>query len=790
MSEPDRQFLTDEELCTAIDSAEERAYGSNVSSLSSDLAAQRAALISLYLGENVDPSDEGSNAVDRTVFETIQGILPPLCRIFASGDDLVQLEPVSEADVAQAAQETAYLNWLVTNTQPWFELFLEWATDALMAPNAYFLVYRDRKRTVDIEKYEGQTRQGLALLLNDPNVQLISSRSYVANDLPPEPALDPNGQPIIQIVVDPMSGQQVPQPVMQPAMLYDVAIRRVSDDKKLCIRVLPPERVKVDQQTYSWRINDSCNFFEYYEEVTISDLRSQGFDIPDDISDGEDPSTPEDESRDQYGESRLDSYSNPDPSMRKVIARMVWIRVDADGDGIAELLQVLRVGQRILYKEEVSRIPVASGASCPLPHRHPGMPTAQQVADVQIIKTEMLRQGLNNIYLSNNPQKVLNEQFVNIEDALVSRPGSVIRSTDISQIRHETPPFVFPQTVEGLEYMNHIAQNRAGVNAGMANIDSSSLTNVQPGTIGQISSIAAEKVVQIARILAFGIEDLFAIVHEQALKMGHKKQSIRISGTWTEVDPGSWKRRDSFKICVAFAAGNKDAQINRLMAVAQKQEAALIAGIPVVTPENYYTTLTELTKAIDFTAVGRFWTAPQKMPPKPPPPPPEGLVKTHLDNQSREKIKAAELAQAERESIRKAEIDKYTVDANNGLEIIHKRIELGHDAAIEELKASHSAILETLKKKLEVDNSNVSKAVSEASQSISKQGMSIADMQGTLEKALKHVEQVGKVATAKRRLRKNDKGEVDGIDLVDNDGVVIASHKAIKDKTGRVVGME
>jgi hypothetical protein len=779
--------MTDAELISVIDDAEARSYGS-IASGSSEIANLRSTIISLFLGENLEPSDEGSNATDRTVFEIVQGILPSLCRIFANGEDVVTLDPVSEADIPQAKQETSYMNWLVTTTMPWFELFLEWATDALLAPNSYFLVYRDRKRTVDIDRYEGQTREGLALLLQDPNVQLIASQQYEAKDLPPEPVIGPDGQPVLRIVgVDPMSQQPIIQPVLGPAMLYDVVIRRVSSDKKLCIRVLPPERVKVDQQTYSWRINESCNYFEYYEEVTLSDLRAQGFDAPDDISDTTETETPEDTARDQFGESRLDGSSPTDPSMRKVVARMVWVRVDADRDGIAELLQILRVGQTVFYREEVSRIPIASGASCPLPHRHPGMPVAQQVADIQVIKTDLLRSGLNNIYLSNNPQKVLNENFVNVEDATVSRVGGIIRATDINQIRHEAPPFVFPQAVEGLEYMNQIAQNRAGVNAGMASVDSSNLNNIQPGTVNQLTSIAAEKTVQIARVLAFGIEDLFAILHEQTLKMGHKKQAIRISGKWEEVDPGSWKRRDAFKICVAFGAGNKEAQVTRLALLAQKQELALTAGIPVCTPENYYETLTELTKAIDITAAGRFWTAPQKMPARPPPPPPEGIVKEQMATQSAEKIKAAELAQRERESVRESELKRYQIDSENGLEIVHKHIEHGHTVAVEGLKASHAAILEALSRKFDADQSITSKAVNEAHQ---KNEMSLGDIRKTLDKAFESMRHVGKLATAKRVARRNDKNEIEGVDLLDHDGTVLASHTAVKDKSGRIVGMQ
>lgn len=782
--------MSDEDLCGIIDAAEEKSYGSSISNLTAELAAQRALIISLYLGENIEPSDEGSNAVDRTVFEIVQDILPSLCRIFANGEDVVTLPPINPADEAGAKQETAYLNWLVTSTMPWLELFLEYATDALLAPNSYFLVYRDRKRTVEIEKYEGQTRQGLAKLLMDSNVQLIASESYQAPDLPPEPVIGPDGQPMMQVVgLDPM-GQPIMQPVLGPATLYNVAIRRVSDGKKLCIRVLPPERTKVDQATYSWRINESTNYFEYWEETTLSSLREQGFDVPDDIADDGETVTSEDNARDQYGETRLSERNTLDPSMRKVIARMIWIRADADKDGIAEMLQVLRVGNKILYREEVSRIPVASGASCPLPHRHPGMPVAQQVADIQVINTDVLRSGLNNLYLSNNPQKVLNPALVNVEDALISRVGGIIRADDINAIRHEAPEFVFPQAVQALEYLNQKAQGRAGVNGGMANIDSSDLTNVQPGVVSQISGMKSERTVQIARYLASGIEDLFSIVHEQVLKMGHKKESLRISGHWVDVDPGSWKKRDSFKICVAFGSGNRDAQIGRLMTIAQKQESALLARIPVVTPQNYYATLTELTKAIDVTSVDRFWTDPSTMAPKPPPPPSESVITHQMDNASREKIKLAELAQSERESIRKAELEKYAIDSNNGLEVIHKQIDHGHTVAIEGLKASHAAILDAMGQKWDTEHSATSRAVSKAHEEINKQTQNISSIHETLNRALDAVTHAGKLATAKRQIRRAKDGTVEGVDLIGHDGTVIQSNTAVKDQNGRIIGMQ
>ncbi len=781
----DGQQMSEQELIAAIDDADNRSYGSNLSNLTAALSAERALNIDLYLGKNVDPAPEGqSNVIDRTVFETVQWILPSLCRIFANGDDVVTLSPLGPQDIDQAKQESAYLNWLVTVKHSWFDLFLEWATDALLTKNAYFLVYQDNAQKVEIENYKAQTRQGVAFLTMDKDVEVINIQSYAAPDLPPEPIVGPDGQPTVDA-----NGQ----PMAQPAQLYDIQIRRRQIDPEVCIRVLPPERVKVDQRAFSWKIDDRCNYFEYWEETTLSELREQGFDIPTDIADDPEIYTQEDYARDQYGERRLERYKPSDPSMRRVKARMIWIRCDYNGDGKSELLQCLRVGRRLLYTEEVSRIPVASGVACPVPHRHIGISIGDMVADIQRIKTVLWRQGLDNLYLSNNPQKILNEQFVNIDDALMSRAGGITRATDINQIRYEQAPFVFPQVVEGLDYMSKVVQNRTGVSNDFSGIDGKSISNVAPGTVSQLSGMAAQRVEQIARILAFAIEDLFSIVHEAALKLGHKRQTLQLAGEWVEVDPGSWKRRTDFKICVAFSAGNKDSQVARLMAIADKQKEALTLGIPVCNAENYYNTLAELTKAADFASPERFWTDPKTMPQQPPKPDPK-IVVAEMQNASHEKQKAADLMQQEVESQRKAAMEKYAIDSNVGVNMIKEQHAQEHALAMQNLKTTHTAVLETLK-------GEVAKAVGGAGSLTAASNAAhgaIMEHTGKMTDAMQQIATVGpainkavQIATGKRVIRKHPKtGQVQGIDIVDEAGKVVHSKNAVHDANGRVIGME
>jgi hypothetical protein len=753
--------MDDTALIAAIDDSDERSYGSDLSNLTAGLSAERAINIDLYLGKNLEPAPQGqSNVIDRTVFETIQWILPSLCRIFANGDDVVTLLPDGPQDEAQAKQETAYLNWFVTQKHPWYELFLEWATDALLTKNAYFLVYKDNRRTTEIEQYTDQTTAGVSYLLQDASCTLIDASSHPAPDLPPEPVMGTGGQPIIDA-----NGQ----PMTRPAMLYDCTIRRASDTKDLCIRVLPPERVKIDQRAFSWRLDDRCNYFEYWEETTLTELREQGFDVPDDAADDPEIYTQEDYARDQYGERRLERYKPSDPSLRRVKARMIWIRCDYDGDGMAELLYVVRLGRRILHKEEVSRFPVASGVATPLPHRHIGTCPADETSDIQRIKTAILRQGLDNLYLANNPQKVMDESKVNIDDVLISITGGVIRATDINAIRYEQAPFIFPQAIEGLDYMDTVRQNRTGVSSAFSGVDPKDLVNVAPGAVNQVSTMSAERVIQIARTMACAIEDLFSIIHEQVLKMGHKRETVQLAGQWVEVDPGSWKKRNAFKICVAFASGNKDAQIGRLMMMLQKQTEALEMKLPVVTPENYYNTLVELTKAADFASPERFWTDPSKVPPPPPQPPPE-IMKAQMEIQSREKVKAAELVQQEVESQRQAAVTMYGIDAKAGTDIIEKHIDHGHEFEIEHVRARNEGILDAGK----VPSPDGGLHIPEAG---------LHDVMGKLDRT-------AAIASGRKVLRHGPNGEVQGVDVLDHTGATLMSRKVVKDASGRITGLE
>jgi len=744
-----------QKLINAIDSFEARSYGSDTDG---ELESDRARAMDAYMGNNRLPVPEGrSSVVDRSVYETIQWILPSLCRVFASGDDVIEIPPVGPEDEQAAKQEAQYLNYILLQKNPWFEVFSTAAHDALLLKTGYLYAFKDKRQYVQTERYENQTPESLSILLNDKSVQVVDAQEFPSEE------------------ADPMTGM--------PMAMYNVTVKRVREDSAYKVVALPPDHCKVAEETPSWHLQN-CPYFEYWEEVTISDLRAEGFDVDDDIEGDSDNDTLVDNSRNRYGEE--DDVSASDPAMRMVKKRMIWVRHDYDEDGISEMQYVVRVGKKILAREECSRIPVAVLACRPIPHRHIGLSAADETIDIQDIKTIILRQGLDNLYQTNNVRTYVNPDMVNVDDLMVNRPGGIIRGKGVfgQDIAPIPTPFMFDKAMAGLEYMDQVRENRSGVNRYFTGIDQNALNKTASG-ISQLTSMAAQRVEQIARTMALGIEQIASVLHELILKHGHKKESIRLRGTWVEIDPSAWKNRYDFRISVTYAAGNKDAQMSRLQVLAGFQAQAMQGGVPIVTPENLYETAIEITKAADISSPDRFWTQPTKIPPpQPPQPDPTVMAMENIKAQVALQTKDMETQQRERDSIRDTEIKKYQVDTDATVKLTLAGAEREKAIDVERVRTESAISLQDRKNDPEAirDTATLLDTLSQAERAIS-----TLYQDSEQQKALLQI-----VSRLRKRISKRGKdGRAQEVESYDPEtGQVIDRMQVVRGADGRPEGLQ
>lgn len=625
-----------EALLSAIEEAKTNAYGADDTGT---LAQKRAKALEYYLGLNTNPAPLGrSQVVDRSVYETIQVLLPSLVKIFGgSSDEVCRAVAIGPDDEEAANQTTAALRHFVTEKNNWEQIVSDWTHDAMLMGNGYCMAYWEDSQRKTREKYEDQTEEQLAMILQDPEVKVVN-HSQVIDEEATKALEDQYSQQMAQWQQQAMmvrmqarmggqGFQEPPRPIPpNPIYKHTVVIERPENDDTICIKVLPPEHCRISVDTPDWTLNE-CPYFEFRQQKTIADIRSMGLEVDEAVNDDDtyDP-TVEDNVRDRFNEQQI--YDTGKGPMRTVWVRMIWIRAAIEKDKESRLYYVIAVGKTILYAEPYSSIPVASMTTEPLPHRHIGMSVAETVMDLQDIKQAIKRGALDNLYLANNGRHVISSK-VNVDDFLDGRPGGVIRMTDEAALPgegHVMPlvhPFSFDTIVGSLEYFDQDRQNRTGASRYFSGTDAGAINKTMGGTIA-LQNMASMRVEHKARMMAPGVESLFRIVWELISKHANKPLALKLQGKWTMVDPQAWRTKRDIKISVGVGAGNKESMMGQLQQVLASQ---MQVGLPLglVKRENIHKTNVEILKLAGFANPEAFWPNPATTQPPQQPPPPEIL---------------------------------------------------------------------------------------------------------------------------------------------------------------------
>lgn len=586
-------MLSDEQILAAIEAAEEASFGPE----STEIASDRADAMDRYMGKPYGDEKPGrSSVVSRDVSDVVEGVAANVLKPFVGGERVVVFNPRGPEDEEAAEQETDYINFIVMDRNNGFVVLNSAVKDALLLRNGYVKCGWTKREDVTIEKYQGLSDEELALLMQDDDVEIVGQSEYPAYTVPT--VLGPDAQP---------QPQEIPN-------LYDVQVRRKKPTEYVEVMPCPPSELRVSQRSTEPSLQNA-DFVQHETRKMVSEVRELGYEISDDLMDGEDSSADmEDQARALF-ESDLDDPTQ-DPARRIVIFKETWMRLDCNGDGVAELRRFCRVGKKILANEETDIIPIACYTPILMPHRHHGVSVYDLVKDIAETKTALVRSFLDNRYLQNNAEKVVNVNAVeNIDDFLISRPGGIKRVR--GHPGEAVMPLVVPDTGSGalmaLEYMDSIRENRTGYTKTAQGMKSGSLATDTLGELENQWSQSSIRLEMIARTIAeTGMRDLFRITHAMTLKHGSRAEKVKLRNKWIVVNPREWVRRTDLSISVGLGSTTGPQQMQNLTMLAQAQEKAMQVGI--VTPENVYNTAAKMATAAGFKNPEEFFTKPEKTP--------------------------------------------------------------------------------------------------------------------------------------------------------------------------------
>lgn len=623
---------------------------------------------------NADPAaipnmGEGySTAVSADVRKHIQKLMPSIMRTILSNDRIVEYEPAGPGDEDTAEQVTDYINAHIVPECDAERALHDAILDALLVKTGIlnWCAYRQRKMVV--QEYTGQ----------DPEALL---------------GLDELGE-----VLDTSQDE---------AGLVSFKLKRMLDEVKIKLRAVPRGAFLIHPEAAS--IEDSPIVGER-QSVTRSELVSRGYDreqvwsIPVESEDN-DPNE-----IDRRGDDYDDASTDVQKALERVTVYDVFVTLDSDGDGIAELHHFVAAdgdgdketdaGRVILEHSFATEVPYADVVAEREAHQFEGHSIAEDLIEVQRVNTTLLRQTLDNVYQVNDPTPFVQLDAIENPAAVMSpvrgKPKFLAPGRSAAEaVQYPAVPFHADKTFAMKQLLDAEAKDRTGISDASGGLPGEALQGMTATAANMVNESAIARAEMLVRTLARGgIRKAFRGLLRLVIAHADRERTVRLRGQWVTVDPRLWDSNMDCVVNVGLGAGSRDrdmAVLQQILGLQQAIMSSLGADNPLVKPDQLYNTLRKLTETAGFASADPYFT-------KPDPQEVQAKLQAKASQPPPEQIKAQTQMQIEQA---KAEARRQVEEAQMQADLAVKQAEISGEAALARQELAHKE--EMARMKLELD---------------------------------------------------------------------------------------
>tara|TARA_Y100000385_G_scaffold25039_1_gene24012 strand:+ start:100 stop:2130 length:2031 start_codon:yes stop_codon:yes gene_type:complete len=594
--------LTEDQLVSQLNAEISGATGYS----NTELSNQREDAMKYYLGEPFGNEIDGrSEIVTTDVRDTIEYIMPSLMRIFTTHHNIAEFEPQGPEDALMAQQATDYCNYVFNRQNNGFKVLYDAFKDALISKTGIIKHYWENKYEVTKETYENLTEEEYQSVLADEYIEVLEHTETIKQ----KAQVDDMGTLISPEIVE-----------------HDLKVVCRKNVGQVKVVSVPPEEFLVSRRASSL---EDADFVCHRVKKSVSELIKEGYDaeVVANI-----PGYAQSEA--ELNEERLARFSYDDDSVppsegeganRKVWIDECYIKIDFDGDGVAELRKITKGGSYILDNEEIEMFPFSAICPIPIPHKFYGMSIADTVKDIQLIKSTIMRNLLDNMYLTNNARYAVMAGQVELDDLLTSRPGGIVRMRAPGAVQALPTPQIQPYAFQMVQYLDNIREERSGVSKMSQGLNPDVLnSHVTSGAISAATESAMQRVELIARIFAeTGIKDLFRNIYALVQKYEDRKKIFYLNGKFVPIDVTKWKEKLNCTVKVGLGSGSQQTKLQTMSSIMQIIQSLIQNGTMgrLVTEKNIYNAVSEFISQAGYKNTDEFVSNPDMMPPPQPPQP-------------------------------------------------------------------------------------------------------------------------------------------------------------------------
>lgn len=619
-----------------------------------EVSPLRAEATEYYQGQPFGNEEKGrSQVVMTTVRDAVTTMLPSMMRAVWGPERKVEFAPVGPEDVAQAEQETDYINDVVmTSDNPGFSHTYAWLKDGLVRTTGVVKWWWDESKRTEAHSLSGATEEQLLMLAMEKGVEITSIAPYED--------LDPTG----------MTGQMT--------TLYNLEFTRTEEDGRARWEPVPPEEILWNRDARDF---DEAMIVVHRMRKTTTELLEMG--IPQDVID-------------EHGGESINLKTNEEAITRNPLAQQVtstnidgdrdskgtagpndyhtyyeaYPRLDVDGDGKAELRKICLLGNGYHVVENVPapERPFSLYVPDPEPHTVLGLSIHDYVADLQRIESFVFRGALDSLALTLNPRYEVVDDQVSVEDVLNHELGAIVRVRQPNMVRVLEVPFVGQHALPLLEHVQGIKENRLGVSRAAAGLNPDALQSSTKAAVAATVTAAQQRIELFTRIFAeTAFKNLMRGLRRLIIRHQPRARMVRLRGKYVEVDPRTWNADRDVHVNVTLGLGMAEDKLAVLGAIAADQKEWIDKfgpANPLTGLGQFRNTMARILKLQGYPNADEFYNPlpPDWQPPPAPEPPPDPalLVAQAEVAKTQKEIERmdAEFALKERENASKLEFDR------------------------------------------------------------------------------------------------------------------------------------
>lgn len=554
--------------------------------------------LSYYEGLPFGDEEEGrSQLISTDVQDVVEDDMPNIVNALLSSENIMKFEPKSTAPEAQeeAKKKTDYINWLIRHQDTSYMTLFGWFKDALIQKLSVVTYYVE-----DTVKVKEPTIQNMTLEEVDQKERSLEQDSDVQS-------------------------YEITKSIDNEDGTFDVTFRIKTGKQEFKIEKIPFEDFRVSRYTGS-DINDA-ELVGHDEILTRGELVSQGY-------------TKElvDELQRTTIEYRLNKRSNlkdvrfyeqnqgdlqdtkggaiEDWASQEVIVHNRYVKLDFDGDGIAERRYFRYSGQTVLDNEPFDHVPYAPLSAIPMPDKLIGKSRADLVLQTQAAKSVLLRAGMDNTLMVSNPRIAANEN-VNFDDLLDVEFNGVIRVDGENSPGQDLFPITTPYIADGvmqmMTFLDSQLTNRTGAMASVQGLNSDSLNQETATRFEGVENSGLRKVQLIVRNFAEGgIRKLYEGIEWMTRHYQNDEVEILIAGEPLKVNPAEWKYEHSIVSEVGLAISDNEEALGALSAISNDQAQLQAQGSPLVDNTKIFNVKAKIVKASGLGNPSEFYNNPEE----------------------------------------------------------------------------------------------------------------------------------------------------------------------------------